>query len=62
MNPADKARDQIHLALAKVSTNSQQLLAPHSSHFIWVDQPEIMVEAVERMIDQNHSNEMPENC
>jgi pimeloyl-ACP methyl ester carboxylesterase len=62
MNPADRARDQIHLALAKVSTNSQQLLAPHSSHFVWVDQPEIMVEAVEIMIDRNHSNEIPENC
>lgn len=52
MNPADRARDQIHLALAKVSTNSQQLLAPNSSHFVWVDQPGIMVEAVERMIDR----------
>jgi pimeloyl-ACP methyl ester carboxylesterase len=62
MNPADRARDQIHLALAKVSTDSQQLLAPQSSHFVWVDQPEIMVEAVEKMIDRNHSNEMPENC
>jgi pimeloyl-ACP methyl ester carboxylesterase len=62
MNPADRARDQIHFALAKVSTNSQQLLAPNSSHFVWVDQPEIMVEAVEKMIDRNHSNEMPENC
>jgi pimeloyl-ACP methyl ester carboxylesterase len=62
MNPADRARDQIHLALAKVSTNSQQLLAPNSSHFVWVDQPEIMVEAVEKMIDRNHNNEMPENC
>jgi pimeloyl-ACP methyl ester carboxylesterase len=62
MNPADRARDQIHLALAKVSTNSQQLLAPNSSHFVWVDQPEIMIEAVERMIDRNHNNEMPENC
>jgi pimeloyl-ACP methyl ester carboxylesterase len=62
MNPADQARDQIHLALARVSTNSQQLLAPHSSHFVWVDQPEIIVEAIERMIDRNHNNEIPENC
>jgi pimeloyl-ACP methyl ester carboxylesterase len=55
MNPADRARDQIHLALARVSTDSQQLLAPQSSHFVWVDQPEIMVEAVEKMIDQTKS-------
>ncbi len=52
MNPADRARDQIHLALAKVSTNAQQLLAPQSSHFVWVDQPEVMVDAVEKMIDR----------
>jgi hypothetical protein len=56
MNPADRARDQIHLALAKVSTDSQQLLAPNSSHFVWVDQPEIMVEAVENMINQIKSS------
>ena len=51
MHPADRARDQIHLALSQVSSNSQQLLAPHSSHFVWVDQPEIMVESVTKMID-----------
>jgi pimeloyl-ACP methyl ester carboxylesterase len=62
MNPADRARDQIHLALAQVSTNSQQLLAPQSSHFVWVDQPEIVAEAVEKMIDRNHNSEIPENC
>jgi pimeloyl-ACP methyl ester carboxylesterase len=52
INPADRARDQIHIALDKVSTDSQQLLAPHSSHFVWVDQPEIMVAAVELVIDR----------
>lgn len=55
MNPADRARDQIHLALIKVSTNSEQLWAPQSSHFVWVDQPEIMVEAVKSMITQTKS-------
>jgi pimeloyl-ACP methyl ester carboxylesterase len=55
MNPADRARERIHLALAKVSTNSQQLLAPQSSHFVWVDQPEIMLDAVEKMIDRTKS-------
>ncbi len=53
MNPADRARDQIHLALAKVSTNTQQLLAPQSSHFVWVDQPTVIVDAVQKMIDLN---------
>jgi pimeloyl-ACP methyl ester carboxylesterase len=53
----DRARDQIHLALAKVSTNSQQLLATQSSHFVWVDQPEIMLDAVEKMIDRTKSRQ-----
>jgi pimeloyl-ACP methyl ester carboxylesterase len=59
MNPADRARDQIHIALDKISTDSQQLPAPHSSHFVWVDQPEIMVAAVELVIDR--INSMPKN-
>jgi pimeloyl-ACP methyl ester carboxylesterase len=53
MHPADRARDQIHLALAKISNNSRQLLAPKSSHFVWVDQPEVIIDAVEQMINQN---------
>ncbi len=57
MNPADQARDRIHLALAKVSTNSEQLLAPQSSHFVWADQPEIMLDAVEKMIDRTKSRQ-----
>jgi pimeloyl-ACP methyl ester carboxylesterase len=55
MNPADRARDQIHIALAQVSNNSQQLLAPQSSHFVWIDQPEVMLDAVKRMIDQSNN-------
>ncbi len=55
MNLANQARDQIHISLNEVSTDSQQLPAPHSSHFVWVDQPEIMVAAVELVIDQINS-------
>ncbi len=62
MNSADRARDQIHLALNQVSGNSRQLLAPQSSHFVWVDQPEVMVAAVEEIIDIIHSSDIPENC
>jgi pimeloyl-ACP methyl ester carboxylesterase len=50
MNPADRARDQIHLALAQLSTNSQQFSTPTSSHFVWIDDPEIMVTAVRAAI------------
>lgn len=51
MDSADRARDQIHFDLAQVSTNSQQLLAPKSSHFVWIDRPDVMVVAVEKVIE-----------
>jgi hypothetical protein len=57
MNPADRVRDQIHLDLAKVSTNSQQLLAQQSSHFVWIDRPDVMVAAVEKMIEMSLSDD-----
>jgi pimeloyl-ACP methyl ester carboxylesterase len=50
MNPADRVRDQIHLALAQLSTNSQQFSTPTSSHFVWIDDPEMMVTAVRAAI------------
>jgi pimeloyl-ACP methyl ester carboxylesterase len=48
---ADRIRDDIHIALGKVANNSQQLPALDSSHFVWVDQPDVMVAAVRQMID-----------
>jgi pimeloyl-ACP methyl ester carboxylesterase len=54
MDPADRARDKIHLALANISTNSQQLLADNSSHFVWIDRPKVMVAAVEKMIEMSN--------
>jgi pimeloyl-ACP methyl ester carboxylesterase len=54
MNSADRSRDQIHLDLAKVSTNSQQLLAPKSSHFVWIDRSDVMFDAVEEIVEMSH--------
>ncbi len=54
MNLADRARDRIHLDLAKVSTNSHQLLAPKSSHFVWIDRPDVMFAAVEKIVEMGH--------
>jgi pimeloyl-ACP methyl ester carboxylesterase len=49
---ADRVRDKIHLDLAAVADNTQQFPAIESSHFVWVDQPKIMVEAVKNVIDR----------
>jgi pimeloyl-ACP methyl ester carboxylesterase len=56
MGAADRARDQIHLALAQVSSNSQQIVANQSSHFVWVDQPETMVAAVKMIINYHNQH------
>jgi pimeloyl-ACP methyl ester carboxylesterase len=43
---ADRVRDRIHLDLLKLSTNTTQILADRSSHFVWIDEPETLVAAV----------------
>jgi pimeloyl-ACP methyl ester carboxylesterase len=43
---ADRVRDRIHLDLLQLSTNTQQILANHSSHFVWIDQPDKIINAV----------------
>ncbi len=55
---ADRIRDGIHIALAKVADDSQRFSAVESSHFVWVDQPEVMVAAVEQVIDR--INQLPD--
>ena len=43
----EKVRKQIHLSLTNLSTDCTLLEADQSSHFVWIDQPEIMVKAIE---------------
>lgn len=52
---ADRVRDRIHLDLLKLSTNTEQILADRSSHFVWIDEPEIIINAVATLHDRlNH--------
>lgn len=44
---ANKLRDKMHIELLKLSVNSTQLQADKSSHFVWLDQPEMILEAIE---------------
>ncbi|WP_310427878.1 alpha/beta hydrolase [Chamaesiphon sp. VAR_48_metabat_135_sub] len=48
---ADRVRDKIHLDLLKLSTNCQQVLANHSSHFVWIDRPDSIVTAVTTLLE-----------
>ena len=42
----DELREQIHRELSLLSHDFSQLSANHSSHFVWLDEPEIIIEAV----------------
>lgn len=48
---ADRVRDRIHQALIQLSTCSHQVLATRSSHFVWIDEPEIIVNAVADLLE-----------
>jgi pimeloyl-ACP methyl ester carboxylesterase len=49
---ADRVRDRIHLDLLQLSTDTQQILADRSSHFVWIDEPEIIINAVAILHDR----------
>lgn len=48
----NRLRDRIHIALMEVSSDCTQLQASESSHFVWVDQPEIMIQAVKLILNK----------
>lgn len=57
---ADQLRDRMHNELLKLSTDCTQLQATKSSHFVWVDEPEIIVVAIQELLQKlkyAHNNE-----
>jgi pimeloyl-ACP methyl ester carboxylesterase len=48
----EQLRAEMHKDLMSLSTGCTQLLADHSSHFVWIDQPETIVQAVEIVLEQ----------
>ena len=47
----DKLRDKIHYNLSLLSSNYTEIPANNSSHFVWIDEPEIIVRAVKQLIN-----------
>lgn len=47
----DQLRDRIHVRLAKLSTRCEVVDATASSHFVWTDEPEVMVKAVQSILN-----------
>ncbi len=49
-SPADRLRDHMHDRLLGLSTHCQRRLAEGSSHFVWVDRPDVIWAAVEDLL------------
>ncbi|MGK7880249.1 MAG: alpha/beta fold hydrolase [Crocosphaera sp.] len=47
----NKVRNIIHEELLKLSSNSSQILANNSSHFVWIDEPEIIISAIKQILN-----------
>lgn len=48
---ANQLREQMHGELLKLSTNCSQLHASKSDHFVWVDQPDVIIDAVKIVLN-----------
>jgi pimeloyl-ACP methyl ester carboxylesterase len=53
LQAADRLRETMHAELLKLSTNCQQLSADRSDHFVWVDQPEVILKAIQLILEQS---------
>jgi len=52
LKAANQLREQMHKDLSNLSINSVQLQANKSSHFVWIDEPDIIVDAVKIVLDK----------
>jgi pimeloyl-ACP methyl ester carboxylesterase len=49
---ADRVRDRMHTDLSNLSTNCLQVFASDSSHFVWIDEPKLIVSAVGTLLSK----------
>ncbi len=49
---ANQLRERMHINLCNLSTNCLQLEANRSGHFVWIDQPDVIVDAVKSVLDK----------
>ena len=48
----NQLRDKMHLELSQLSTDCLQVEANQSGHFVWVDQPDLLVKAIKTVINK----------
>lgn len=52
LKAANQLREKMHAELLKLSTDCIQLQAPKSDHFVWVDSPEIILNAIKIILNK----------
>lgn len=52
LRQANQLRDRMHEKLMQLSTHTHRIEAAKSGHFVWIDQPEVIVQAVEWVMGQ----------
>jgi hypothetical protein len=45
----------MHLELGKLSRDFLEIQADKSSHFVWMDQPDVIIDAVKILLDKINS-------
>ncbi|MDJ0706338.1 MAG: alpha/beta hydrolase, partial [Leptolyngbyaceae cyanobacterium MO_188.B28] len=55
---ANQLREKMHVALRDLSTDFLQMEAGNSGHFVWLDQPEVIVEAVKAILNKIKSSQL----
>ena len=53
---ANQLRERMHVELGNLSTDCLQVEASQSGHFVWVDQPDVIVDAVRTVLDKIDSS------
>ncbi|MEM0979821.1 MAG: alpha/beta hydrolase, partial [Cyanobacteria bacterium P01_H01_bin.58] len=50
LKQANELRNRMHVALCQLSTDCVQVEASQSGHFVWIDQPEVILDAVKTLL------------
>lgn len=52
----NQLRDKIHHSLSTLSANYTEIPANNSSHFVWIDESEIIIQAVRKLVSLTENN------
>ena len=53
LKAVNQLRDRMHEQLSKLSTNTVQIQASKSGHFVWIDEPFLITQAVTQILNQD---------